>query len=550
MSRAEIAPWSAARVGRSPTQVIARFTARKALRSGVLWGYVFGLTVASSALGYVSAYPTSVDRAKFAATFGTNAGLDAITGPANDLRSVAGYTEWKSLAFLSVLGGIWGLLIATRLLRGEEDAGRSELLLAGQTTKRRATAQVLLGLSSGLGVLFVLTAVISAAIGRESKVHVAIGSMVFFAVAVCLSAAMFLATGALTSQLAATRRQAAGYAGAALGVSYALRMVADSGTGLTWLRWVSPLGWVEELQPLTSPRPLVILPILGLTVALVAATMRLAGNRDYGASILSDRSSTEPHTGLLSGPFGLAVRLGRGTVFAWTFAIAATALLLGFVAKQAGTSFSGTPSIEKVLNKLGIHSAGAQSYLGLSFLIVAVLVAFVAISQVTAARSEEAEGHLEHFLVRPVARWWWIGGRLSLGASIVVGCGVIAGLFTWFGAASQDAGIGIASLLAAGLNLAPPALFIFGLGVFAFGVYPRASGIASYGVLVWSFLVDLIGSLVSSNHWFLDTSVFRQMAPAPGVSVNWMTDAVLVVLGAAAALAGSLLFVRRDLAGG
>ena len=43
MSRAEIALWSAARVGRSPGQVVARFTLRKALRSGVLWGYVFGL---------------------------------------------------------------------------------------------------------------------------------------------------------------------------------------------------------------------------------------------------------------------------------------------------------------------------------------------------------------------------------------------------------------------------------------------------------------------------------------------------------------------------
>ena len=51
--------------------------------------------------------------------------------------------------------------------------------------------------------------------------------------------------------------------GAALGVSYALRMVADSGIGLDWLRWVSPLGWIEQLQPLTAPRPLVLLPIAG-----------------------------------------------------------------------------------------------------------------------------------------------------------------------------------------------------------------------------------------------------------------------------------------------
>jgi ABC-2 type transport system permease protein len=282
-------------------------------------------------------------------------------------------------------------------------------------------------------------------------------------------------------------------------------------------------------------------------VALAVAAVHLAGVRDLGENILSDRSSAKARTRLLSGPLGLALRLGRGTALAWTFAIAATALLLGFVAKQAGSSFTMTPSIERVLHKLGLHGGGAQSYLGLSFLIVAVLVAFVAIGQITATRGEESDGHLEHFLVRPVARWRWLGGRLSMAVAIVVGTGIVAGLFTWIGSASQRAGVGIASLLAAGVNLVPPALFILGIGVLAFGAYPRSTGTAAYGVLVWSFLVDLIGSLVSSNHWFLDTSVFRQMAPAPAVSVNWTTDAALVGLGVAAAFVGGLLFWHRDL---
>ena len=59
---------------------------------------------------------------------------------------------------------------------------------------------------------------------------------------------MFVAVGALCSQLAATRRQAASYASIFLGVSYAIRMVADSGIGLHGLVWASPLGWAEQLQ--------------------------------------------------------------------------------------------------------------------------------------------------------------------------------------------------------------------------------------------------------------------------------------------------------------
>lgn len=549
MARADVALWSVVRVGRSPHQVVARLTARKSLRSGVLWGYVFGLTVASSALGYAAAYKTPAARATFAATFGSNAGLDAITGPGIRLQTIAGYTEWKSLTFLSVIGGVWGLLIATKLLRGEEDSGRLELLLAGQTTKRHATVQVFVGLGCGLLALFVVTALICTVVGVDAKVHIGIASMLFFAVAIVSSAAVFLAIGMLTSQLAATRHRAAGYAGVVLGVSYGLRMIADSGTGLTWLRWTTPLGWVEELQPLTSPHPLALLPIGGFTALLVVVVVHCARTRDLGASILPDRASAKARTRLLFGPLGLAVRLGRAGVLSWMTGIAATALLLGVVAKQAGTSFSSTPSIAKVLHKLGIHSVGAGSYLGLSFLIVAVLVAFVAIGQVTAIRSEEQEGRLEHFLVRPVARWHWLGDRLALGASIVLMSGLIAGLFTWFGTASEQAGIGFPTLAEAGLNLVPPALFIFGLGVFTFGVYPRATGIVSYGVLVWSFLVELVGSLVSSNHWFLDTSVFRQMAAAPAVPMNWSTNGVLILLGILAVLFGVIAFRRRDLVG-
>ena len=74
---------------------------------------------------------------------------------------MAGFTVFKVGMTLMVLGAVWGLLTGTRLLRGEEDAGRWELLLAGQTTRRRATAQALAGLGAGVVVLWAITAVIT-----------------------------------------------------------------------------------------------------------------------------------------------------------------------------------------------------------------------------------------------------------------------------------------------------------------------------------------------------------------------------------------------------
>jgi ABC-2 type transport system permease protein len=543
--QAEFAVGPVASRERGAAIVVLRLTARRAVRSGVLWGYVFGLYVATQALAYASSYRTVAQRAGLAKEFGSNAGVSALVGPAHDIQTVAGFTVWKCLAVLAVVGAVWGLLTATRLLRGEEDAGRWELLLAGQTTRRVAAAQALVGLACGVAVLWTVSAVITVVVGRSSKVDISAPGALFLAVAVVAAAAMFLAVGALASQLAATRRQASAYAAAVLGVSYALRMVADSGTGLGWLRWTSPLGWVEELQPLTAPHPLALLPIVGLIAVLGFLAVRLAGERDLGSSMLDDHASSAPHTRLLSGPSGLDLRLARPTLAGWGVGIAAYGLVLGLVAKSAGSAISSSSSLTRAFSRLG--AIGAEAYLGVAFLLMAVLVAFVASGQISSARAEEAEGRLDHLLVRPVSRWSWLVGRLGVVTVVLLLGGLVAGVFTWLGAASQQSGVSFGTVLQAGLNVVPPAVCILGLGALVFGIWPRASTVATYGVLVWSFLVELVGGIVGLNHWVLDTSVFHQMAAAPAVSPDWTSGGVLLAVGVVAGLAGVIAFNFRDL---
>ncbi len=97
------------------------------------------------------------------------------------------------------------------------------------------------------------------------------------------------------------------------------------------------------------------------------------------------------------------------------------------------------------------------------------------------------------------------------------------------------------------MNVVPPAVFLLGAGALVFGVRPRAVPGVTYGVLVWSFLVELLGGLIGASHWLLDTSLFHQMAAAPSVTPDWTTDAVMVALGVLAAALGILAFERRDL---
>jgi ABC-2 type transport system permease protein len=539
----------AAPIGRSPALVVAALTTRKVLRSSALWGGVFGLYVVASSLGYASAYKTPLSRLRLAADFGSNVGFNAIIGPAHNIETVAGFTAWRTLGVLSLVGAVWGLLLATKTLRGEEEAGRWEVLLAGQTTARRAAAQALAGLAAAIAALWGITAVISVVVGRASSVDFTASAALFLALALVSSAAVFVSVGALTSQLVATRRQAASYAGAVLGVSYALRMMADSGTGMDWLRRTTPLGWVEELRPLSSPRPLWLLPIAALITILVAATVHLAGVRDLGASTISDRTTAPARTRLLGGPTGLAVRMIRPVGLGWATGLVCLGLMMGVISKSVGSALADNALFRQALARLGGRGAGATAYLAVTFLIVALLVSLIAAGQVGAARGEEAEGRLDHLLVRPVSRASWLAGRVAVILVALVAAGLVAGMATWLGAASQDAGVGLSSLVQAGLNVVPPAVFVLGIGVLTLGVWPRGASAVTYGLLAWSFLVQLVGGVINADRLLLDTSVLHHMAAAPAVDPNWTSSAVLVAIGLATAILGGAAFVRRDLAG-
>jgi ABC-2 type transport system permease protein len=129
---------------------------------------------------------------------------------------------------------------------------------------------------------------------------------------------------------------------------------------------------------------------------------------------------------------------------------------------------------------------------------------------------------------------------------VIAVSGLAAGTATWLGAASRHVRVAFPDALGAGLNAAVPGAFVLGIGVLVFGLRPRLGPIAAYGVVAWSFLVDLVGSLVRGARWLRDSSVFTHLALAPAERPDWQTAAVIVLLGLAAAALGVVAFGRRD----
>jgi ABC-2 type transport system permease protein len=234
-------------------------------------------------------------------------------------------------------------------------------------------------------------------------------------------------------------------------------------------------------------------------------------------------------------------------LLAWGGSIVAYGLLLGSIAKSGGKMITASSSLRNDFARLGI--SGAEAYLSVAYLLMAVVLSFVAVGQVNAARKEESGGLLENLLVRPFSRVSWLTQRIALATAVLALGGVLAGLSTWVGAAREHADVPLSSIFDAGLNVAVPALLIFGVGVLALAVVPRMVSVVTYAVLVWFLLVEILGSVVTANHWILDLSGYHQMAAAPAVAVNWSANAVMIALAVGAAGLGVLRFNRRDVKG-
>jgi ABC-2 type transport system permease protein len=536
-----------------PKSVIARFVARRTVRSAAFVALIFGAYTASKTIGYTVTYPTLADRASVIPSFVHNTGLVALIGSPyspSSMLSVPGVSGWNTGGVMVLFGAIWGLLAATRNLRGEEDLGRSELLLSGQTTLARSTANVLVGLAGSLIALFAVLAVTLIAIGADHAVGYGVTAGLFFAWTVTLAVAMFVAIGALSSQLMPTRARASGLAVGIFGVFYLLRAVGDI-TSASWLLDVSPLGWVEKMQPLGADRAVWAWPVILLVLVCSGIAIFLAGRRDMGAAMFADHDSAPAHTTLLNSVLGAAVRLTRASTISWLAAIGILGFFMGSLANTAAQAFDKSQGFEHYLGGLaggGITAIGINSFLSIVFLLINTALMAYAANAISSMREDEAQGYLDNFFVGPVSRVRWIWQRVGLVVIYIVAIALLAGFGLWAGAGLQHTGAAFSDIWRASLNGVPAAFLTLGVGVLFMGLLPRFTSLAAYLVIGWSFLIVMASSGLNVSHWIIDTSVLHQITLAPLVAPAWKTDWIIVGISIVLCVVGVLAFARRDLA--
>jgi ABC-2 type transport system permease protein len=207
-------------------------------------------------------YPTQADVEKFAATIGDNPALVAIRGRAGGLDTLGGAISWQLTYLAMILAALMSILLVVRHTRGDEETGRTELVLAGPVGRFAplSATLIVIGLADVLvGALIACGLIV---IGLSSSSAFVLGASV---TAVGL---FFAGVSAATAQLATTSRGASGLAGAILGLCYVVRGISD--VAENWISWLSPIGWAQAARPYVDDRWWPLALVLARAFALFA----------------------------------------------------------------------------------------------------------------------------------------------------------------------------------------------------------------------------------------------------------------------------------------
>ena len=501
---------------------------------------LFAFYGAAQVVGYRATYPTVADRIGLTASFGNSPALRLFYGEPRNLLTTQGYAAWRVGGTLALLVALFGIVLSVRDLRGEEDSGRMEVVLAGLTTRRGVLTCGWLAAALGMAVVC-LSLFVTLVVTR-----LPVGGSAYLSLVLTLCGLCFVAIGSVVSQVMPTRRSAYSVAMPVFGVLFLLRVAADTRSGLGWLRWTTPLGWAEEAHPFTGSRPAALIPSILLIVTLGTIAALLVTRRDVGTGILQVRDRAEPHLRLMSSPAAQTVRIESLTLASWVIGVGAMAFVIGSLA----TSFSEASfpaSLRQELHKLGLTNLVTPTgYLAFVMLIFALIISLGMAQQVGAARREEADQRLETLLAVPLSRIRWLGGRIGLAVALALALSIEAGLLAWAGAWVAGGDVPLGGLIEAGLNCAPAALLFLGLSVLAFGFTPRIASFAGYGLIAAAFAWDVVGDVVSAPTWALDLSPFRHLGLVPVHAFPFRAAAIMTAIGVVTAGAGAAGFRRRD----
>jgi ABC-2 type transport system permease protein len=531
----------------SPSRGLQQLARKQTVKGAIIVGLVVGFMFLIQGAGYNAVYPDQKAKAGLAATLKTTPALGVMYGESKNLPSTKGYMVFRVVPIMSLVAAIWGLTTATRLLRGQEEDGRWELITANNVSRRAAAWRVMLGFGASLITAYLIATVVLILYGRSPDVSMTVGESLLTSGAIFLPAMTFACLGFFTSQLSVTRRRALLYGLVPLLVFFALRSIGNTVDDLHWLKYLTPFGWSELLSPIIGTNLTWLFPPLAASFAFAAMSIYFVGKRDLGDSLIQESTTVKPRYALLGSAGKLAVRHNFILFISWGIGALAMGGIIASIASLAADSFSGSPAAAKIVHQLGSANDLKIAIIGSGLIFLLTVLLLMTANSVGSIRSTEAKNYLDNILVQPVRRSSWLGVRLSIAAVAAVTVVIACTLLSWIIAKSESIPLDLDKFLMVNIALLGPVIFTLGFGALLYGLWPRLAATGMYIVVGWSFLIDMLASAIKLNDIVAKSSLFHYVSTSSTKSPDWSAFTWLVILGILMVIIGIIAFTKRDI---
>ncbi len=525
--------------GLTGTATLTRFVLRRDRVRIVVWIAGIVLLVWSTAASVKGLFPTQHDLDAAAASVHDNAAAIAFNGPDQALDTLGGQVAFQIGAFGMVTVALMSLFMMGRETRAEEESGRSELVRAMPVGRHATTAAALIVVAAMNVVVGALVTL--CLLGQDLPTT---GSVVF-GVSFCALGLVFAGVALAAAQVTENTRVVYGISGVVVGAAFVLRAAGDIGDGT--LSWLSPIGWSQKMRPFAGDEwwPLIVPAVFA--VGLVAVAAFLATRRDVGGGLVPPRPGPPVAAAGLGRPLGLALRLQRGSVIAWTGGMFLLGIAYGSVANDVRDFVGDNETLKDIIARSGGDLV--DSYLSTSLLMLALIAAGYAVSSSLRLRSEETALRAEPILATGVSRARWAASHLTVAFAGSVLVLAAAGLGTGvpYGIASDDLGQ-IPRLVGAALAYTPAVWVLVGLAFALFGLLPRAV-LVTWAALAACFTIGLLDDVLGLPGWVGNLSPFEHTPFVPSADVTAGPLLAIAAVAAGLTAAGLAGFRQRDVVG-
>ncbi|NWJ98517.1 MAG: ABC transporter permease subunit [Chloroflexi bacterium] len=539
----------------------------KTIRDYRLQILILGGWVALLMLFIVQAYTSlfsGPDRIKLMADYKKGIqGLSFFIGKGYDTDTLGGFITIEVMGIVPVVLAIFALMVGSAIIRGEEEKGSLDLLLSMPHSRTSVLLQKWAGMVIVLCSIGLISwlGLIGGAISSNLTLDAELAAVAHLNMV--LLALIFGSLALLFGQLVESRKTAAGWTGGILAATFLMNSLADTINSLQWLGYFTPFHYYSLSKPLV--------PSIGtdwgamaiqaaILIPLVLAAVVLYVRRDHsGAFNLSKNGKavltkgyyevTEPNSLWLANNFGFGLKTALPGLLIWGLGISAYILII--MSSFNNLRDSMIPLLGSDLYKqLGFQALATNENIlsALLLLFMMLLCAAYAVVQVASWTVEENEGRLELILSTPESRWRLLTIRFSvtmLSSALMIGITAVtyalsSGLFD----VAVDTGKSVEAFF--GLWIVCVIVEAIGFGLAAFG--PGWAVAICSGLVVLSYIVQVLASALNLPEWMINLSVFHQYGTPLVNGLAWTPQFIMLTLSAILVIVAGFRFWQRDIA--